>query len=230
MPSWSRSARRAATVERPHQLTAQPLAKRLGANERFQFGYELGVATGGKIGLDPALHAFLPLLRQPRDVRLRERLEREVRQRRPSPERQRAARVAAALAGSCSTSAAPSAAWALNRTVSSRSASRWSASTRRAPDECRRELPPQLRDVHLDGVPGRSRRMLTPEIVDQPVDRDDLAEMEREVGDEHLRFGAAEAQGLAVPSNLERAEQQDLERARIGHGPQERVSRSLAVA
>ena len=60
----------------------------------------------------------------------------------------------------------------------------------------------------------RARRSLAPQVVDQPVDGEDLPGVEREIGEEHPGLQAAEAQQLTVPPGLERAEQQNLD---FGH-------------
>lgn len=50
--------------------------------------------------------------------------------------------------------------------------------TRDQPLACRTEHVPQTRDEHLDRVDGRGRRSFTPKLVDQLVDRRDLAGVE----------------------------------------------------
>ena len=50
---------------------------------------QLDVPAVGELALEPPLERGQPQLLEPRDLALRERLEREVRQRRPPPQRQR---------------------------------------------------------------------------------------------------------------------------------------------
>ena len=88
--------------------------------------------------------------------------------------------------------------------------------SRRARDERRADVLPELRHVDLDAVPGTRRRLVPPEIVDDPIDRQDLARVQREVREERPGPGTAERQRFAVPPHLERAEQQNLKRAGIG--------------
>jgi hypothetical protein len=74
-----------------------------------------------------------------------------------------------------------------------------------------RERLSELRDVHLDGMHGCFRSLLAPEIVDQAVNRNGLAQMKEEVGEKRTRLGAAKPDDPASAANLERAEQPKLE-------------------
>ena len=69
----------------------------------------------------------------------------------------------------------------------------------------------ELRDIDLDGVRGGLGRLLAPEIVDQPIDGNDLAEVEDEVGEEGSRLRASELEGQVSEPDVERAEQPKLE-------------------
>ena len=80
-----------AAVEREHQLAGEPLARRVLGDEPPQLADDLGVAAGGEVGLDAQLERGQPLLLEPRDLGLRERLERQVGERRPAPQRERLA-------------------------------------------------------------------------------------------------------------------------------------------
>ena len=71
--------------------------------------------------------------------------------------------------------------------------------------------------VHLDRMRRRPRRALAPEAVDQPVDRDRLAEVEHESGEELPRLRSAELDDSPVSADLERSEETDVERFRLGH-------------
>ena len=80
----------AAAVEREHELRAESLAKRLCANERRELADELRALTASEICVDPRLEGGEALLVQRvRSVR-RERLAREVGERRSAPERKSA--------------------------------------------------------------------------------------------------------------------------------------------
>ena len=76
-------------VEREHLLAAQPLAQRMLAHERLELADHLGVAAAGEVRVDPVAQARQPQVLQPRDLRLREALVGDVRERRAAPQRER---------------------------------------------------------------------------------------------------------------------------------------------
>ena len=73
-------------VERQHQLAARPLAERLLCNEGLELGHELVVAAEREIDVDALLEGALPKLLETQDLGLRERLVREVGERRAAPQ------------------------------------------------------------------------------------------------------------------------------------------------
>ena len=79
----------AGAVERQHQLPARPLAQRVLGDERLELRDQLGVAAEREIGLDPVLEAARRSSSSRAISDLGERLEGEVRERRPAPERER---------------------------------------------------------------------------------------------------------------------------------------------
>ena len=78
-------------VQREHQLAPEPLAQRVLFDESLELPDESEMARGVEVGLDPLLQRREPELFEPGDLRLRERLVRELRERRAAPERQRLA-------------------------------------------------------------------------------------------------------------------------------------------
>jgi hypothetical protein len=70
--------------------------------------------------------------------------------------------------------------------------------------------------MYLDRVRCGVRRALSPEVVDQPVDRDGLAEMQDEGGEERPRLRSAELEEAALVAYLERPEQTYVEWPRVG--------------
>ena len=68
----------------------------------------------------------------------------------------------------------------------------------------------QLRDVHLQGVRGRPRRRLAPQLVDQPLHRDDLVPAQEQCREQRPLLRAPESEGAAAEAHLERAEDQEL--------------------
>ena len=64
----------------------------------------------------------------------------------------------------------------------------------------------KLRDVDLDGLYGGRRRSSLPQLVDQPVDRDDFVSVEEEDGEKRALLDAAEANLATLRPDLDRAE------------------------
>ena len=76
-------------VQRHHQLTAKALAERMALDERLELADQLVVASEREVGVDPLLERGQAELLEASDLRLGERLVREVGKGRPAPERQR---------------------------------------------------------------------------------------------------------------------------------------------
>ena len=79
----------AAAIQREHQLAAQPLTKHVLGDQRLELCHQLEMAAGRQIGVDPILQRRQPQLLQPGDLALRERLAPQIGQRLPPPQRQR---------------------------------------------------------------------------------------------------------------------------------------------
>ena len=75
-------------VEREHQLRAEAFPQRMLADEPLQLGDQRAVPADGEVGLDALLQAHDSPLLEPGDLGLGKAVEHELRQRRPSPERQ----------------------------------------------------------------------------------------------------------------------------------------------
>ncbi len=173
----------AGAVQREHQLGARPLAQRVGLDERLELPYPLGVVAQGELRLHELLGGGQPKLLQAGDLRLRERVVGEVGQRGAAPQREplpeqlgravrHSVRKRRAALGEQALEARGvhlvrvdvdhvSALLRDDQTVGARAAARL-------------ERLAQPRDVHLEALRGRGRRMLVPELVDQPVARDEL--------------------------------------------------------
>ena len=82
----------ARAVQREHALRVQPLAERMGGDERVELGDHLGVPARGQVGLDGRLRRARPQLVEPADLRSGEWLVGEVGERIPVPQRERLAR------------------------------------------------------------------------------------------------------------------------------------------
>ena len=73
------------TVQREHQLPAQPLTQGLLAHERLELADQSGIHTEREFGIDPILDGGQARVLKPRDLSLGERLVGEVRQRGAAP-------------------------------------------------------------------------------------------------------------------------------------------------
>ena len=79
----------ARTVQRDHELPQEALAQRMLGDEPLELADDVTVATELEIGVDPLRNCGEPELVQPPDLRLREILERELRERRSPPRLER---------------------------------------------------------------------------------------------------------------------------------------------
>ena len=68
----------AAAIEGEHELPGEALARRVLGDQVLQLADQLGLAARGEIGLDARLQRGQALLLEPRDLRLREGLERQL--------------------------------------------------------------------------------------------------------------------------------------------------------
>jgi len=79
----SGKAPRPPAAEGNHQLLVRPLTQRLRGNDGFQFADDAGVLAERQIRLDPVFGNLGAQLLQPTDLRLSERLPREISERSP---------------------------------------------------------------------------------------------------------------------------------------------------
>ena len=80
-----------APVERQHEVAGEPLARGMLGDHPPQLCDQLGMPAGREVRLDARLDGGLLLLLEPRDLDLGERLECQVREWRPAPQRERLA-------------------------------------------------------------------------------------------------------------------------------------------
>ena len=64
----------------------------------------------------------------------------------------------------------------------------------------------KLRDMDLDGLYGGRRWSIPPQLIDQPIDRDDFVSVEEEDGEKRALLDAAEANLETLRPDLDRAE------------------------
>ena len=148
-------------VEREHLLGAEALAVRVLGDERLELGGDLVVKPVLEVRVDPRLERREPPLLEASGLRVRERLVCNVSESGAPPERERLDRLAR-RARSCSK----------RSTSSSPSPTRSRYPGAPGHDPVRAERVPQRMDVHLERVLRAGRRRLSPDRVDQAIDRD----------------------------------------------------------
>jgi hypothetical protein len=194
----------AASVERQHQLSVQPLPQRVLGDERLELGHEIGVTAGGEIGVDPLLERGDPHLLHPRDLGLGESLVREVGERRPAPQRERLAerrrRLLRTRAGGVRDEPLKAGDVELRRLELDRVAGR-------AGDEpAVAELLAEPRDVDVDALCDRRRRRLAPQLVDEPLGRDHLIRMQQQQHQQRALLAPAERKRAVLLGHFQRTE------------------------
>ena len=164
----------AGAVEHEHQLRSRPLAERLPRDEILELGHEAGVPPERQVGLDPLLDGGEPGILEPRTRVSGERLGAELCERRPAPELEcfgEALRRGLRVAGT--EQLAPLSNQALEpievelALLNPDGVARWLGD-----QTIGAERLPQLRDIALERLRRRFRRLIAPEVVDKPGDRD----------------------------------------------------------
>jgi len=157
--------------------------------------------SGGEVVLDPLFERGQSQLFQPRDLALGEVVVGEIGERTAAEERERVGSVAVAQQrleplgiGSDPFAEDVAAAGGHDRVAPERAA--------------------EPRDERLQGLGRRDRRMLAPEVVDQPLRRQRLAAVDREIGEQRGLLAAAELHDPIALTDLERPENPDLHPAR----------------
>ena len=216
----------ARAVERQHLQVAEALARRVAVCERGHLAQDLRRAAELQLGGEAFLERDEPQLLEPGDLALRKRLEREVGERRATPEAERFAQRGGAfrrleLPRCGERSLEPDGVDAL--LVGPQHVARWPHL-----DQLPAEHPPQARDAVLDvGVDG-FRRALSPDLVDQPVGRDDLSRIQQEHREHGALLRPAEGERAAVRAYLEGAEEAKIHRVERTYSRVRPATRLLA--
>ena len=159
------------------------------------------------LGLEPVLERRQPQLVEAGDLALEERLEGEVGERRPAPERQGVRERRRALGRRQRRSVTDEALEALR--VDCPGVDAKHVSRRAGLDRLPTERPPEAVDGVLhDGYRGR-RRLAVPEVVEQRVHRDDRSRVERQVGEQGALPRTTQREPLTRGANLKWSEQED---------------------
>ena len=206
----SASACRPDAVEREHQLRAQPLTMRVLGDQRLELADEVGVAAEREVGLDPLLERREPQVLQPPRLDAARTAPAELGQRRPAPEAS-ASRSRLRRLGRIRRRVRPRPA---ARTAAGRPPpARPRAGTRAAASTSTpgRQQLPQPRHVDLHRRDRRLRRLLAPELVDQPLARDDAVRVQQRAARAGRAASRPERDRLAADANLQRPQQPELE-------------------
>jgi hypothetical protein len=222
----------ARTVQGEHQLLSQALAERIPPDELPQLADELAVTAGGEIGVDASLERLEARLLEP-SLRIEQRpLGLEVGQRLAAPEVERRPEdprgvVALSLVEQPATLAVkPLEPHQVERLRRRRQDV---AAGPRLQHVVRLEQLPQPGDVLLERSRGVLRRRLAPQLLDQPVARDDRARVEQQQREQASLLRAAETYLPLVLPDLERAEETEIEaRSQSATVPRRSVSELTA--
>ena len=203
----------ARSIQREHQLRLEAFSQRVLAHQRLELADQRGVPAEREIGVDPILERREALLLQPRSLALRKRLIREVRQRRPAPQRQRLPQPSARE---------------LRITLRERVAALRHARL----ESVRIELPrlqlehvpaasgheqtitqglAQIRDVHLHGLCRAAGRALSPQLIDQAINRDNLPPVQQQHRQHSPLLWGPERQRTIVVDDLQRPKDSEFE-------------------
>ena len=207
----------AVAVQGDHQPPGEALAQRVLVDRALELADRLAVAAEGEQGVEAGLQRLQAQLvpahggRAAPSPRRRRRRARDRATRRARPRGGRAPRP-----GRRPARRGPSATRSSKRAASSELAidGEHVAGSLAAQQLRVAERPAQQRDVALQRVDGRRRRVARPDVVDEPVDGDDLAGDERQAGEHGPLAWTAERHRLAVALGRDRPEQPDVERRR----------------
>ena len=209
------------SIQRKHQLRAQPLTQREPVDQRVQLADKCCVLPQRKVGIDPILKRSQPLLLEPRDLALRERLIGEVRQRRPAPQSQCPTKT---VTRDSRVSILQRAATLSDHRIelldidpAGRGLQQVRAPAR--DQQAVAERFAQMRDVALDDLVGARRRLLTPQLVHQTICRDRLTPMQDQQHQQRSLLGTAERQRSPVLENVKRPQDSEFDH---GQAPRER--------
>ena len=200
----------AAAVEGEHPLPVELLHQGVFGDELLELADHAVVAAERELAVDPVHHGGEAQLLEPLDVGARVRLEAEAGEDAAAPERERLLERPRRLldrarcglgTGRGDHALEPERVELVGRQLEQIAVR---AGRNRAPvaGECLA----QLGDVHLNRLHGRGRRPLPPELVDEPVARDDLVRAEEQHGEERLLLGGAERHGQSVVEHVQRTE------------------------
>ena len=196
-----------AAVEGDHQLPREPLARRMVGDQPPELRNQLGVPARRGVSLHAGLERRQPLLLQLRDLGLRERLEREVGQRRAAPQRRRLAQTGRRLLGTAGREqAAPLFDEPLEPVGVELSRPDAELVARCGRDQDVGVVPKRLaqaRDVHLHGLHGAGRRVLAPQRLRDPLCAHRLVGAQQQNGEDGARLPASQGDDAVIAVDLQ---------------------------
>ncbi len=194
----------ARAVEREHQLRSERLTQRMLGDERLELRHELRRAAGGEVCLDPLLDRRDALFLEPRC------LERKlaIGERRTAPERQRLAQELGGLRGLALPRLRDELVEGADVDVALDEVARLARLDRPVAERLA-----EARDIDLQGGRGCRGRLVPPELVDQPLCRDDASGVQSQEGEKGALLAAADGDRPSVAPDFEGTEQRVLHRS-----------------
>ena len=172
-------------------------------DQRLELSDQLAVAATREVGLDPLLERDEPQLLEPRDLRLGERLVRQVAQRGTAPERERPAQLVRRGLRLVGPRLAEQALEAVQIELPGIDAEEVAGRARDEPALA--QLLAEPGHVDLDRLRRGGRRATGPQRVDQPVARHGLVRAQQQDREQATLSTAAEREHGLVLEHLERA-------------------------
>ena len=199
-----------AAIQREHELRAQALAVRMLADERLEAAHDLGVAAEREVRVGELLLRRDPELLEAADLRLREMLVGEVRQRRPAPQGepalQRRGRRRRAAGGELAPALLEQPLEAAGVQLLRPDGQHVAVIAGGEGAAAARERLPQPRDLHVEHARRGVRRRVAPELVDHALRREGLVGVDEQQGEQRSLTAPAERDGAPGVDHLERAE------------------------
>ena len=179
-------------------------------DQRLQLRHDGGVSTTVEIRVDPFLEGAEARLLQPRDLALRERLVGEVDERRAAPQPQRCAEQLRRLVGRPS-------GCVRDEPLKPARVEPFGLDPNEVAGRARDEHAvakhlPKLRDVPLDHLHRRRRRLPAPEFLGEDVDRDRLVRVDEQDREQDALLRPREAEFAVAVDDLEWPEDPELQR------------------
>ena len=203
-------------VESAHQLATKTLAQRVVPHERLELREHCNVASERELRLEALLERCEPQLLEPSDCGLRERLVREIGQRRPTPQPERAAEHVGGglcIAGlerlGCVVRAALEAVEIEASRLDVKDVAR-----RARLDRLRAERLPELRHLSLDLRHCRDGRRSRVQVVGEPLHRDDAIRAQEQDRQRGALLRPTKPDRTITVENVERSQETELEHPR----------------